>query len=60
MENYTHRLLLLKEVYETEWYVVVNSGLTGQEKHKTRFCQSGSKEKLLKKNVKPAPCPQLF
>lgn len=60
MENYSHRLPLLKEVYGTDQYVVRNSGLTGQGKHTSGLCQAGSKEKSLKKNVKPAPRLQLF
>lgn len=57
MENYTHSLLLSKKFCETDQYVAENSGLTGQEKHKTELCRAASKEKSLKKNLKPAPCP---
>lgn len=50
---------LKKKVYGTDQYVVENSGLTGQGKHKTGLCQGGSKKKSLEKNVKPVPCPSL-
>lgn len=52
MENYTHRLPLKKKVYGTDQYVVENSGLTGQGKHKTGLCQGRSKKKSWEKNVK--------
>ena len=44
----------LKKVYGADQYVVENSGLPGQRRHKTGLCQSGSKgKKSLEKNVKP-------
>lgn len=42
----------LKKVYETDQYVVGNSGLTGQGKHKTGPCQAWSKEKIIKEKCK--------